>query len=305
MMCALDFKFTTMTSDQNFLSGRISHLSISFALYKQPSGSCCREQMHTVMSTDSIHAYSPTEVKLKWRHEQLNKHRLLLLDIDGSWRRKQLECCEGLENVQGTFPRFDISWDSNSQPEASHSESIEGFGCKRDGVCTFSTKSFKTHELAWDMQEFGFGTDRAVPVEPTCEAMSVSFPTANQTTRSIPCLSGWAMKQRKPRRFGLQIFQRWKACWFVVAIEGGSLVMNRYDGEAYATPKSSVCLCPVRCALREMDLDGRGRFCFSLALAGGEQRILLCASSRQQADHWTEVLNSVAEDLCCSTSRAG
>jgi hypothetical protein len=251
-------------------------------------------------SSDDVVLNSPAEVKLKWRNEQIVKQRLLLANIDGTWRRKQLESCEAANNAQCTFSKLDISWEATLISEFNHSDLDNAIGyvlidTNKVSSTRHSTPKEKTREKkAFEICPESF--------EQNCEDSARSLQPTGHPDLPIPCVSGWIAKQRKPRSFGLRLFQTWKSSWFVVVLEGDTLLMNRYDGEAYSTPDKSVRLCPLRCATREPESDGKGRFCFSVAVAGDKRRMLLGAGSSQQAEHWTEVLNSVAHDIRCSAS---
>jgi hypothetical protein len=49
---------------------------------------------------------------------------------------------------------------------------------------------------------------------------------------------------------------RWQKNWFVVVMQPSSLILNRYDGNAFSTPTKVTALDQGRKASREKDLDG-------------------------------------------------
>lgn len=119
---------------------------------------------------------------------------------------------------------------------------------------------------------------------------------------AIPVLSGWITKKTKARIFGLRMFQDWKASWYVVKLQAGNLVLDRFCDDQYAIPNKSFHLCPINCAIREAQLDSSGRHCFSVAVIGRSERITLGASSRQQADQWVDKLTFVAGEPRCTAA---
>jgi hypothetical protein len=211
--------------------------SVPLPLGGIPSGVRCFEDAELARCSTS-----PSELKAKWRNEQIANQRHLLVNISGTWRRKQVEDCQKFSN--------------RVAPELHN-----------------SAKNFED-----------------------------SFDTTVQNDLSIPCISGWVHTRRRFKILGMCGFHSWDAGWFVAVLEHGSLVLNQYDNETYSAPVRVVPLSPAQCAIRESGSDGGGRFFFSLSIVGTHQRMLLGASTREQAERWTAVLNSVAEELRSRTS---
>ena len=145
-----------------------------------------------------------------------------------------------------------------------------------------------------DIQDFEFEFKIREPRE---ETSSGSILTVRQPEPSIVCLSGWIAKQSGARIFGVNLYQDWKSNWMSVTLKSGSLFLCRFESEASTLPIKTVQLGLHECAIRLPDIDAAGRFCFSVSAVGKSRPMLLCSSSLKQAEQWTSVLNSIAEDL--------
>ena len=206
--------------------------------------------------------YSAPVIKAKWHVEQIRNQRKG--EIDSSWRRKQLA----------------KTIDCNSSLRQ-----LDGICKETDDVFFGFTSNKDTEDSATKSGIESFRHDRALPPD-----------------ISIPCLSGWLFKRRKATFLGLSISRGWRRCWFVAVMEAGGLTLARHDKEPYTTPTKLFRLNTELCAVAETTLDGAGRFCFSVSVAGIRERMALGASSQEQAEQWRSTLNSVSRTIRASTS---
>jgi hypothetical protein len=228
---------------------------------------------------DDIAKLQPDVLRSRWRHVQIQQQKHLCTSIDSTWRQKQ------------------VAASSESQP--AFTELVLESSCSSAG--DFST-DFGISKCG--MSE---GTPKWLDEPLACE---IDKHESFSTTQTIPCLSGWLLQKKASHVTFMKYFSKWRKSWFVVVVQSNSLILNRYDGDAFSTPANSTVLDLQHDVRREQGLDGSDRFFFSVSSVDCKARIVLAGASRAQAENWVATLSSVmadmrAESACSRTDRPG
>ncbi len=208
----------------------------------------------------------PEAVRSKWRNVQMQNQRNMYAAIDSTWRQKQVSATSG-SNAQSTFSELDLGQSEHNR--------VDDFDISGFGIPEGSAKGFDEHSA--------------------CDVYKSEYvPSALSST---PCLSGWLSKKKASSLAFMTPFSRWRKSWFVVMMEPGTLILNRYDGDTFSAPTKATVLDLRRKASREPALDGCDRFCFSVLTVDSKTRIVLAGDSKAQAENWVATLNSVIAEM--------
>jgi hypothetical protein len=218
---------------------------------------------------DGIAKLQPDALRSKWRHIQIQNQKYLYASIDSTWRKSQVSALSGSQDSQRAFSELVLRSDHSSDD--------------------FITTDFDLSECAWSER-----IPKWVDGPLTCD---IAKDDTVQNALTIPCLSGWLLQKKSSNVAFLQYFSKWKKSWFVVVAQLDSLILNRYDGDAFSTPAKSIVLDPGYTARREQGLDRSDRFCFSVSAVDCKTRIVLAGACKAQAEHWVATLNSVITEM--------